>query len=57
VIDQLVLDGATRLHAQVAAAAVFAALTSALLHWSVSGEGSLSDLLAEALGVLEARHE
>jgi AcrR family transcriptional regulator len=55
VIDQLLRDGATRLQAQVAAAAVFAAVTSGLLHWSGSGQGSLSDVLAEALGVLEAQ--
>ena len=56
VTDQLIRDGASPLQAQVASTAVFTALTSALMHWSVEGDGTLGDVLGLAFDVLEARH-
>src|SRR3954454_17124412 len=52
--DQLVADGTDPLSARVAAAAVLAALSTALLAWSTSEGGSLNESVLGALDVLEA---
>lgn len=53
VVEQLVADGADPLAAKVATAAVLAALTVALLDWSLRDESALGDALTAALGIVE----
>jgi AcrR family transcriptional regulator len=52
--DQLIADGADALVARVAAAAVLAGLTAALLEWSRQRDMSLDAAIAKALDTLEA---
>ncbi|MFC8850273.1 MULTISPECIES: TetR/AcrR family transcriptional regulator [unclassified Micromonospora] len=56
VAQQLVADGAAAVPARVAAVAVFAAITAALLAWSQHDDARLGDVIATALDTLEARH-
>ncbi|TDC57823.1 TetR family transcriptional regulator [Micromonospora sp. KC207] len=56
VTEQLVTDGTAALPARVAAVAVFAAVTAALLEWSQHDDARLGDVIATALDTLEARH-
>lgn len=51
---ELVTGGADRQTAEIAAAAVMAALMTALLQWGATGDGSLSAAIERALDVLEA---
>lgn len=53
VADQLIADGTDPLRARVAAAAVLAGLTAALLEWSRHDDTPLSDAIAAALRTLE----
>lgn len=53
VVDQLVTDGTDPLRARIAAAAVLAALTVALLAWSQQEDTTLADAIAVALDTLE----
>lgn len=53
VAEQLVRDGARPLRAKVAAAAVLAAVTAALLEWSVSEDAPLGDAVRTALETVE----
>jgi len=55
ITDELVSGGADPRAAAIAAAAVMAALMTALLQWGSGGDGSLSDAIERALDVLEAR--
>lgn len=52
-VDQLVADGADPGSARVAAAAVLAGITAALLEWSQREDVSLADALTGALSTLE----
>lgn len=53
VAEQLVRDGAGPLRAKVAAAAVLAAVTAALLEWSVSEDAPLGEAVLTALETVE----
>ncbi|HEY7815644.1 MAG TPA: helix-turn-helix domain-containing protein [Nakamurella sp.] len=53
---ELVAGGADPRDAEIAAAAVLAALMTALLQWGSADDGSLSDAIERALDVLEAPH-
>lgn len=54
IVEQLVADGVARLAARVAAAAVLAGVTAALLEWSVSdGADAVGPVIEAALGVLD----
>jgi AcrR family transcriptional regulator len=57
IVTELVAGGADPADAAIAAAAVMAALMSALLQWGSGGPGSLSGAIERALDVLEAGHE
>ncbi|MFC4496251.1 TetR/AcrR family transcriptional regulator [Streptomyces ovatisporus] len=57
VSDQLIADGARPLRARAAAAAVLAAVTAALLEWSVSEDAPLGDAVLTALDTLEGGDE
>lgn len=52
-VDQLVADGAPALAARVAAAAVLAGITAALLEWAPREDLLLGDVVAAALDTLE----
>ncbi|GAA1626701.1 hypothetical protein GCM10009679_34620 [Saccharothrix algeriensis] len=54
-VDQLVADGADPGPARVAAAAVLAGLTAALLDWSQRDGVALTDVVSAALDTLEGR--
>ncbi|HLR97659.1 MAG TPA: TetR/AcrR family transcriptional regulator [Jiangellaceae bacterium] len=54
--DQLVEDGAPALEARVAAAALMAALTAALLEWAQDDRASLRAAIESALHTLEGSH-
>lgn len=51
--DQLITDGASALEARVAAAALLAALTAALLEWAQHEQATLRSTLEAALNTLE----
>ncbi len=53
---ELVAGGADRVEAAIAAAAVMAALMTALLQWGSAGDGTLATAIERALDVLEADH-
>jgi AcrR family transcriptional regulator len=53
IADQLVADGVDRLSAHAAAAAVLAAVTTALLEWSRSDDGDIGAAITQALAVLD----
>ncbi|MEO6628180.1 MAG: helix-turn-helix domain-containing protein [Aquihabitans sp.] len=55
IADQLIDDGTDPVQAKVAASAVLAALTAALLEWSLHDETHLGDHIEMALDVLEGR--
>jgi AcrR family transcriptional regulator len=57
VASELIAGGAHPADAAIAAAAVMAALMTALLRWGSTGGGVLSTALEQALDVLEAGHE
>jgi len=52
IVDQLISDGAGRLAAKVAAAAVLAGVTAALLEWAVSDAQELGPMVDTALDML-----
>lgn len=54
IVAELVAGGADRDTSAIAAAAVMAALMTALLQWAAAGDGSLSAAIERALDVLEA---
>jgi AcrR family transcriptional regulator len=54
IVSELVAGGADPADAAIAAAAVMAALMTALLQWGSGGPGSLSGAIERALDVLEA---
>lgn len=54
-VDQLVADGAEPLAARVAAGAVLAGITAALLEWSQRDELTLTEAVAVALDTLEGQ--
>lgn len=54
-VEQLVADGAELMAARVAAAAVLAGITAALLEWSQRDDLSLVDAVGAALDTLEGR--
>jgi len=54
IVDQLVADGVDGLIAKIAASAVLAAVTTALLEWSVSDVIDLGPMIETALDVLGA---
>ncbi|MBA3339937.1 MAG: helix-turn-helix transcriptional regulator [Geodermatophilaceae bacterium] len=56
IVDQLIDDGVDRLTAQVAAAAVLAGITAALLEWASSEDEDLQAVMQTALGVMVASH-
>ncbi len=56
-VDQLVADGADPLAARVAAAAVLAGITAALLEWSQHDNLPLGDAIGFALDTLEGRRD
>ncbi len=53
VTEQLVADGCGRLESRVAASAVLAALTSALLWWAAEDQADLSTAIERALAILD----
>jgi AcrR family transcriptional regulator len=55
IVDRLVADGADPCSARVAAAAVLAGITAALLEWSQRGGSLLADAITAALDTLEGR--
>jgi mannose/fructose/N-acetylgalactosamine-specific phosphotransferase system component IIC len=58
IVEQLVALGVAPLPARVAAAATMAALTAALLEWSLDEEGSQLEVAIDAaLDVLEVRRD
>jgi len=56
IVEQLVDDGVDRLSAQIAAAAVLAGITAALLEWAKAQDGDLDPVMQTALGVLGSAH-
>lgn len=56
IAQQLIADGADSLPARVAAAAVMAGITAALLDWSQRADGRLADAVHAALNTLDTRH-
>lgn len=56
IADALIADGADPLESRVAAAAVIAAMSVALIEWSLQDEATLSGTIESALDVLEASH-
>jgi AcrR family transcriptional regulator len=56
VAQQLIDDGADAFAARVAAAAVLAGVSAALLEWAQGGERTLAEVFAAAMDILEARH-
>jgi AcrR family transcriptional regulator len=56
-VHQLVHDGADPLAARVAAAAVLAGITAALIEWSQQTDLSLGEAVAAALDTLDRHHD
>jgi len=56
IVDQLVDDGVDRLAAQIAAAAVLAGITAALLEWAKAEGEDLDPVMQTALSVLASAH-
>jgi hypothetical protein len=54
---ELAAGGADPREAAIAAAAVMAALMTALLQWGRDGDGTLSAAIERALDVVEAHHD
>lgn len=56
IVEQLVDDGVDRLAAQIAAAAVLAGITAALLEWAMAEGEGLDPVMQTALSVLGSAH-
>lgn len=56
IVEQLVDDGVDRLAAQIAAAAVLAGITAALLEWAKAQDEDLDPVMQTALRVLGSTH-
>jgi len=56
IVEQLVDDGVDRLAAQIAAAAVLAGITAALLEWAMAEGEGLDPVMQTALSVLGSGH-